>query len=118
MQNDLHRAIQRTHSAMFNQVVILISTLVCLMFTWWVQVAAYTHVQEEGEWKVLKRVAGAGPVLTGSCSRSTGTGEDVDVKKKTSIPGPDRAGRSSTVQREARGPSEKSVSWKPKPRPG
>uniref|UniRef100_A0A8D3CN35 Potassium sodium-activated channel subfamily T member 2b n=1 Tax=Scophthalmus maximus TaxID=52904 RepID=A0A8D3CN35_SCOMX len=31
--NDLHRAIQRTHSAMFNQVVILISTLVCLMFT-------------------------------------------------------------------------------------
>lgn len=35
-QNDLHRAIQRTHSAMFNQVVILISTLVCLMFTWWV----------------------------------------------------------------------------------
>ncbi|TNN70360.1 Potassium channel subfamily T member 2 [Liparis tanakae] len=36
MINDLHRAIQRTHSAMFNQVVILISTLVCLMFTWWV----------------------------------------------------------------------------------
>ena len=36
LQNDLHRAIQRTHSAMFNQVVILISTLVCLMFTWWV----------------------------------------------------------------------------------
>ncbi|KAM7371762.1 hypothetical protein PAMP_008972 [Pampus punctatissimus] len=34
MINDLHRAIQRTHSAMFNQVVILISTLVCLMFTW------------------------------------------------------------------------------------
>uniref|UniRef100_A0A665VMZ6 RCK N-terminal domain-containing protein n=1 Tax=Echeneis naucrates TaxID=173247 RepID=A0A665VMZ6_ECHNA len=33
MINDLHRAIQRTHSAMFNQVVILISTLVCLMFT-------------------------------------------------------------------------------------
>ncbi|XP_056144407.1 potassium channel subfamily T member 2 [Lampris incognitus] len=31
--NDFHRAIQRTHSAMFNQVVILISTLVCLMFT-------------------------------------------------------------------------------------
>uniref|UniRef100_H2UA61 Potassium sodium-activated channel subfamily T member 2b n=1 Tax=Takifugu rubripes TaxID=31033 RepID=H2UA61_TAKRU len=33
MINDLHRAIQRTHSAMFNQVVILVSTLVCLMFT-------------------------------------------------------------------------------------
>ncbi|XP_062386989.1 LOW QUALITY PROTEIN: potassium channel subfamily T member 2 [Sardina pilchardus] len=33
MINDLHRAIQRTHSAMFNQVLILISTLVCLMFT-------------------------------------------------------------------------------------
>lgn len=34
-QNDLHRAIQRTHSAMFNQVLILISTLLCLIFTWW-----------------------------------------------------------------------------------
>ncbi|XP_053573873.1 potassium channel subfamily T member 2-like [Bombina bombina] len=33
MINDLHRAIQRTHSAMFNQVFILIGTLVCLMFT-------------------------------------------------------------------------------------
>ncbi|XP_063787482.1 potassium channel subfamily T member 2-like isoform X2 [Pseudophryne corroboree] len=33
MINDLHRAIQRTHSAMFNQVFILICTLVCLMFT-------------------------------------------------------------------------------------
>ncbi|XP_048846562.1 potassium channel subfamily T member 2 [Brienomyrus brachyistius] len=33
MINDLHRAIQRTHSAMFNQVLILVSTLVCLMFT-------------------------------------------------------------------------------------
>uniref|UniRef100_H3BBU5 Potassium sodium-activated channel subfamily T member 2b n=1 Tax=Latimeria chalumnae TaxID=7897 RepID=H3BBU5_LATCH len=32
-KNDLHRAIQRTHSAMFNQVLILICTLVCLMFT-------------------------------------------------------------------------------------
>lgn len=40
MQNDLHRAIQRTHSAMFNQVVILISTLVCLMFTWWVRLSS------------------------------------------------------------------------------
>uniref|UniRef100_A0A8C9UBA7 Potassium sodium-activated channel subfamily T member 2 n=1 Tax=Scleropages formosus TaxID=113540 RepID=A0A8C9UBA7_SCLFO len=33
MINDLHRAIQRTQSAMFNQVVILISTLLCLIFT-------------------------------------------------------------------------------------
>ncbi|XP_067228241.1 potassium channel subfamily T member 2 [Chanodichthys erythropterus] len=33
MINDLHRAIQRTHSAMFNQVLILISTLLCLIFT-------------------------------------------------------------------------------------
>ncbi|XP_029441286.1 potassium channel subfamily T member 2-like [Rhinatrema bivittatum] len=33
MINDLHRAIQRTHSAMFNQVLILICTLLCLMFT-------------------------------------------------------------------------------------
>ncbi|MEE6496343.1 hypothetical protein FKM82_002311 [Ascaphus truei] len=34
MINDLHRAIQRTQSAMFNQVLILISTLLCLIFTW------------------------------------------------------------------------------------
>lgn len=33
LQNDLHRAIQRTHSAMFNQVLILICTLLCLVFT-------------------------------------------------------------------------------------
>uniref|UniRef100_A0A673CNJ0 Si:dkey-21e5.1 n=1 Tax=Sphaeramia orbicularis TaxID=375764 RepID=A0A673CNJ0_9TELE len=33
MINDFHRAIQRTHSAMFNQVVILICTLFCLVFT-------------------------------------------------------------------------------------
>lgn len=32
-QNDLHRAIQRTQSAMFNQVLILICTLLCLVFT-------------------------------------------------------------------------------------
>ncbi|XP_066548344.1 potassium channel subfamily T member 2 [Amia ocellicauda] len=31
--NDLHRAIQRTQSAMFNQVLMLISTLICLIFT-------------------------------------------------------------------------------------
>ncbi|XP_038205082.1 potassium channel subfamily T member 2 isoform X2 [Arvicola amphibius] len=33
MINDLHRAIQRTQSAMFNQVLILISTFLCLIFT-------------------------------------------------------------------------------------
>ncbi|XP_074836250.1 potassium channel subfamily T member 2-like [Carettochelys insculpta] len=33
MINNLHHAIQRTHSAMFNQVLILVCTLVCLMFT-------------------------------------------------------------------------------------
>ncbi|XP_041727487.2 potassium channel subfamily T member 1-like isoform X2 [Coregonus clupeaformis] len=33
MINDLHRAIQRNHSAMFNQVLILICTLLCLVFT-------------------------------------------------------------------------------------
>ncbi|XP_023563501.1 potassium channel subfamily T member 2 isoform X2 [Octodon degus] len=33
MINDLHRAIQRTQSAMFNQVLILIATLLCLIFT-------------------------------------------------------------------------------------
>uniref|UniRef100_A0A8C6PLY7 Potassium sodium-activated channel subfamily T member 1 n=1 Tax=Nothobranchius furzeri TaxID=105023 RepID=A0A8C6PLY7_NOTFU len=33
MLNDFHRAIQRTHSAMFNQVFILICTLLCLVFT-------------------------------------------------------------------------------------
>uniref|UniRef100_A0A8C3AHN4 Potassium sodium-activated channel subfamily T member 1 n=1 Tax=Cyclopterus lumpus TaxID=8103 RepID=A0A8C3AHN4_CYCLU len=33
MINDFHRAIQRTHSAMFNQVFILICTLMCLVFT-------------------------------------------------------------------------------------
>lgn len=34
-QNDVHRAIQRTNSAMFNQVLILICTLLCLVFTGW-----------------------------------------------------------------------------------
>lgn len=35
LQNDVHRAIQRTNSAMFNQVLILICTLLCLVFTGW-----------------------------------------------------------------------------------
>ncbi|KAL0966786.1 hypothetical protein UPYG_G00300100 [Umbra pygmaea] len=34
MMNDFHRAIHKTQSAMFNQVLILISTLFCLIFTW------------------------------------------------------------------------------------
>ncbi|XP_069379484.1 potassium channel subfamily T member 1-like isoform X6 [Paralichthys olivaceus] len=33
MINDFHRAIQRTHSAVFNQVIILVCTLMCLVFT-------------------------------------------------------------------------------------
>ncbi|XP_008421912.1 potassium channel subfamily T member 2 isoform X1 [Poecilia reticulata] len=33
MINDVHRAIQRTNSAMFNQVIVLICTLLCLVFT-------------------------------------------------------------------------------------
>ncbi|XP_035996242.1 potassium channel subfamily T member 2 [Fundulus heteroclitus] len=33
MINDVHRAIQRTNSAMFNQVIILVCTLLCLVFT-------------------------------------------------------------------------------------
>lgn len=32
-QNDFHRAILRTQSAMFNQVLILFCTLLCLVFT-------------------------------------------------------------------------------------
>lgn len=32
-QNDFHRAILRTQSAMFNQVLILFCTLLCLLFT-------------------------------------------------------------------------------------
>lgn len=54
-QNDLHRAIQRTHSAMFNQVLILICTLVCLMFTWWVTtITASNHWEEEGGFPLLE----------------------------------------------------------------
>lgn len=33
LQNDFHRAILRTQSAMFNQVLILFCTLLCLVFT-------------------------------------------------------------------------------------
>lgn len=55
LQNDLHRAIQRTHSAMFNQVVILISTLVCLMFTWWVP-SLGVGVAESESYQSLKRM--------------------------------------------------------------
>nr|XP_032832219.1 potassium channel subfamily T member 1-like [Petromyzon marinus] len=43
--NDLHRAIQRAQSAMFNQVLMLISTLVCLMFTF---ICGIQHLERAG----------------------------------------------------------------------
>uniref|UniRef100_A0A8C4NHP9 Potassium sodium-activated channel subfamily T member 1 n=1 Tax=Eptatretus burgeri TaxID=7764 RepID=A0A8C4NHP9_EPTBU len=45
MINDLHRAIQRTQSAMFNQVLMLICTLVCLMFTF---ICGFQHLERAG----------------------------------------------------------------------
>ncbi|KAG5285993.1 hypothetical protein AALO_G00009790 [Alosa alosa] len=45
MINDLHRAIQRTQSAMFNQVLILITTLICLMFT---SICGIQHLERAG----------------------------------------------------------------------
>ncbi|KAJ8390454.1 hypothetical protein AAFF_G00103890 [Aldrovandia affinis] len=45
MINDLHRAIQRTQSAMFNQVLILISTLLCLIFT---GICGIQHLERAG----------------------------------------------------------------------
>ncbi|KAL8174816.1 UNVERIFIED_CONTAM: potassium channel, subfamily T, member 1, partial [Gekko kuhli] len=46
MINDLHRAIQRTQSAMFNQVLILICTLLCLVFT---GTCGIQHLERAGE---------------------------------------------------------------------
>uniref|UniRef100_UPI0037E873B9 potassium channel subfamily T member 1 isoform X3 n=1 Tax=Semicossyphus pulcher TaxID=241346 RepID=UPI0037E873B9 len=46
MINDFHRAIQRTHSAMFNQVFILICTLLCLVFT---GVCGIQHLERAGK---------------------------------------------------------------------
>ncbi|KAK9979667.1 hypothetical protein ABG768_013086 [Culter alburnus] len=46
MVNDLHRAIHRTQSAMFNQVLILISTIVCLIFTF---ICGVEHLQRAGD---------------------------------------------------------------------
>uniref|UniRef100_A0A674D5E0 Potassium sodium-activated channel subfamily T member 2 n=1 Tax=Salmo trutta TaxID=8032 RepID=A0A674D5E0_SALTR len=46
MINDLHRAIQRTQSAMFNQVLILISTLFCLIFTC---ICGIQHLERAGK---------------------------------------------------------------------
>ncbi|KAL1279792.1 hypothetical protein QQF64_014392 [Cirrhinus molitorella] len=43
--NDLHRAIHRTQSAMFNQLLILISTIVCLIFTF---ICGVEHLQRAG----------------------------------------------------------------------
>ncbi|KAI6076071.1 Potassium channel subfamily T member 1 isoform X2 [Aix galericulata] len=45
-RNDLHRAIQRTQSAMFNQVLILICTLLCLVFT---GTCGIQHLERAGE---------------------------------------------------------------------
>ncbi|KAK1786795.1 hypothetical protein P4O66_017197, partial [Electrophorus voltai] len=46
LQNDFHRAIQRTQSAMFNQVLILISTLLCLIFTC---ICGIQHLERAGQ---------------------------------------------------------------------
>uniref|UniRef100_A0A8B9H1B9 Potassium channel, subfamily T, member 2 n=1 Tax=Astyanax mexicanus TaxID=7994 RepID=A0A8B9H1B9_ASTMX len=46
MINDFHRAIQRTHSAMFNQVLIMISTLLCLIFTC---ICGIQHLERAGK---------------------------------------------------------------------
>ncbi|XP_076828197.1 potassium channel subfamily T member 2 [Brachyhypopomus gauderio] len=46
MINDFHRAIQRTQSAMFNQVLILISTLLCLIFTC---ICGIQHLERAGQ---------------------------------------------------------------------
>ncbi|CAB1317829.1 unnamed protein product [Coregonus sp. 'balchen'] len=46
MINDLHRAIQRTQSAMFNQVLILITTLFCLIFTC---ICGIQHLERAGK---------------------------------------------------------------------
>ncbi|XP_016139105.1 potassium channel subfamily T member 2 [Sinocyclocheilus grahami] len=43
--NDLHRAIHRTQSAMFNQLLILISTIICLIFTF---ICGVEHLQRAG----------------------------------------------------------------------
>uniref|UniRef100_UPI0035902716 potassium channel subfamily T member 1-like n=1 Tax=Myxine glutinosa TaxID=7769 RepID=UPI0035902716 len=40
--HDLHRAIQRTHSAMYNQVLILICTVACLMLTF---ICGFQHLE-------------------------------------------------------------------------
>ncbi|XP_058619734.1 potassium channel subfamily T member 2 [Onychostoma macrolepis] len=46
MVNDLHRAIHRTQSAMFNQLLILTSTIVCLTFTF---ICGVEHLQRAGK---------------------------------------------------------------------
>uniref|UniRef100_A0A6I8QPB2 Potassium channel, sodium-activated subfamily T, member 2-like n=1 Tax=Xenopus tropicalis TaxID=8364 RepID=A0A6I8QPB2_XENTR len=46
MINDLHRAIQRIQSAMFNQVIILICTLLCLVFT---GMCGIQHLERAGD---------------------------------------------------------------------
>uniref|UniRef100_A0A8C1K582 Potassium channel, subfamily T, member 2 n=1 Tax=Cyprinus carpio TaxID=7962 RepID=A0A8C1K582_CYPCA len=46
MVNDFHRAIHRTQSAMFNQLLILISTIICLIFTF---ICGVEHLQRAGK---------------------------------------------------------------------
>ncbi|XP_057190889.1 potassium channel subfamily T member 2 [Triplophysa rosa] len=46
MVNDLHRAIHRTQTAMFHQLLILISTFLCLVFT---SICGVEHLQRAGK---------------------------------------------------------------------
>ncbi|XP_051556006.1 potassium channel subfamily T member 2 [Myxocyprinus asiaticus] len=47
--NNLHRAIHRSLSAMFNQILILISTIVCLIFTFGCVICGVEHLQRAGK---------------------------------------------------------------------
>ncbi|XP_021574529.1 potassium channel subfamily T member 1 [Carlito syrichta] len=49
MINDFHRAILRTQSAMFNQVLILFCTLLCLVFTGGLRTCGIQHLERAGE---------------------------------------------------------------------
>ncbi|XP_075415008.1 potassium channel subfamily T member 1 isoform X2 [Tenrec ecaudatus] len=48
MINDFHRAILRTQSAMFNQVLILFCTLLCLVFTGGARTCGIQHLERSG----------------------------------------------------------------------
>ncbi|XP_027725424.1 potassium channel subfamily T member 1 isoform X1 [Vombatus ursinus] len=49
MINDFHRAILRTQSAMFNQVLILFCTLLCLLFTGGRRTCGIQHLERAGD---------------------------------------------------------------------